>query len=190
MNDWDFDNDRRRHFRIQEQATIDYRLVTSPQGLAEEQFPSAADFNLLNELRTLDEEAETHLRRINEEDKSIAAYLRMLNRKVERIAQTLVQPEDSKGLTDITLSEGGISFLSTESLSMPATIAMRLQLLPEGSGLFCYAHIIYSQQLNDRYRIGCEFIDIDDRHRHLIARHLMESQARSRRSQQQRQSEQ
>ncbi len=188
MTDWNFDNDRRRHFRVEEQVSVDYQIVTDCQVPIDEMFPPSLEFNLLGDLRNLDDEAETQLRRIAEDDKSVAMCLRLINKKIDRIAQALVQPKEGKTFTDITLSEGGISFISEQPLPEAATLALRLQLYPEGSGLISYARVIYSQQQSDqRFRCGCEFIDIDDRNRHLIARHLMESQARARRSQRQQQ---
>ncbi|MCW8885122.1 MAG: PilZ domain-containing protein [Motiliproteus sp.] len=182
MTQWDINNDRRRNFRIEEKASVGFRIVADCSQPLDTLFPPSSQFSLLTDLRQLDEEAESSLRRVSEEDKSIATYLRMLNRKIDRIAHTLANPDNERHLNAITLSEGGLSLLSKKPLQAGTLLAIRLQLLPEGSGILCFARTVYSLEMGqERHRIGVEFIDLDDRNRHTIARHLMETQARLRR---------
>ncbi len=189
MTDWNFDNDRRQHFRIEEQTSIEYLPVADTETPITNLFPRSEKIRLLEDLQLMDEEAETHLRRISEEDKILAAYLRTLNRKIERLTQSMLQPDEEQRLTDITLSETGLSFIvpatASNTIAPSQLLAIRLQLLPEGYSIECYARVLYHYPQQTSVRIGCEFVNIEERYRHQIGKHCMESQARQRRTQRQ-----
>ncbi len=198
MTEWNMENDRRQCFRIEDQASVRFRVLEPDQtGPADSLFPPPPLFNLLTDLRTLDEEAEFQLRKVAETDRATASCLRMLNRKIDRIARALAQPTSDQHHCQITLSEGGLSLIATHSIGVGQKIALQLQLLPEGTGLTLTAEVVYALALTDPqhenlFRIGCRFIDPEDADRHAIARHIFETQARQRRlerEQQQRQAE-
>lgn len=189
MSQWNFDNDRRSHFRIEEQAEVHFRLLKdgTKQSL-HALFPDSADIGLLTDLRLLNDEAELLLRKIAEQDKASASYLRLLNRKIERIAQFLIQPQGARQLTGITLSEGGVSMLSKDPLATNTLLALQIRLGSEGLGLLARARVVYSlESAPERFRSGCQFLDLDEQQLHLLARHSLEAQARQRRMQRDRQ---
>ncbi|OMH25262.1 PilZ domain-containing protein [Motiliproteus sp. MSK22-1] len=190
MSDWNIDNDRRRTFRIEEKASVSFRVLDSNRYQSPEKlFPASPEFTLLNDLRSIDEDSESLLRQVSETDKAAAAYLRLLNRKIERLAQALTSPHTEDSKIAITLSEEGMS-LSTQNPVEPGQLmAVKLQLLPEGVGIIAMLKVIYclatteyfNEDEQNSFRLGGEFVDMKQHDRSLIARHLIESQAKERR---------
>ena len=183
MSDWTIDNDRRRTFRIEEKASVSFRILDKNGNQTLEQlFPTSPEFSLLNDLRSIDEESESLLRQVSETDKATAAYLRLLNRKIDRLAQALASPDSTNNTMPITLSEEGLSLVTETPLEPGLLIAVKLQLLPEGVGIIVKVKVIYCLKGGQQsYRLGGKFVDLKQQDRSLIARHLIESQARERR---------
>lgn len=184
---WTEENDRRLVYRIQDRARVEYRPLhgESPDAL-EQLFPPSPLLNLQNDLMLLDEEGEHLLRRIADLDRATAAYLRLLNRKIERIAQNFHSAAAPGDNSTITLSEEGLSFELPEPLPPGHLYALRLTLQPTGTVILARGRVRYHHPLADgAVRVGLHFVDLDDQYRHLIARHLIEHQARMRRQQRQ-----
>lgn len=169
----------------------------SPKSAAE-YFPPAPGFALLADLQTLDDEAEALLSRISEQDKHTAAYLRLLNRKIDTVAQHLSLPNTAQPLQDIDLSEGGIGFSTPQTQAPGSAIALQLQLPPQNLGLWLTARVMYQYQQRQHtgapdaearpplYSTGCRFEGLSETEQLLLGRHILSIQARERRVQRQR----
>ncbi|MNM88329.1 PilZ domain protein [compost metagenome] len=178
-------DDRREYYRIEDTLALEFRPLQDSEILSGDVLhDDSALFNLLSELHLMDFESQHLLRHINERDRHLASYLKLLNRRIDLIGQALTQnllreigPERK-----VTLSEDGIDFHDAQALVVDQLLAMKLVLLPQGLGLLLRARVLHCQPAADGgYEIGAEFEAPSDAQRQLLARHILQRQAQERR---------
>ena len=187
--------EHRDFYRIQDKALIQFETVTPEAILDPEQiFPIAtsARFHLLNELHGIDNEHTQTLRAIGEKDRSVAAYLKALNAKLDTIARAVAEisdpiseDEDDAPPPDeqpITLSEGGVSFNHGRSVRVDSYLAIKLVLLPSYLGLELYGRVVNcNESIRGDYLLNVVFEHLGENERQLLARHVLQRQAQERR---------
>ena len=191
--------DRRQSFRIEDNALVEFvppGQIGPDMSLAQ-CFAPSSQFELLSELQQIDQQLQIQLFKLTETDTVLAASLRLINRKIERLAQHLSesatptaaeQPDvtshtlRSSTEQPITLSEGGMSLRWHQSLAIGARCAVRLQLQPGSYAIQSLARVVYAHPEDSQgFRLGISFIDLGETQRDLIARHILEHQAQLRR---------
>lgn len=181
------DPNRRNFYRIKDTAAVEIRACETHGESFADMVQLPAQYQLISEFQLLDVEAQSLLSGIQEKDRTLAAYLRMLNRKLDALCRTLAltnQPLDPATLRDINLSEGGMSFCHTETLTQGSLVRIKLVLLPSYVGLLLKGKVLNCQANDDGFYIHLEFIDLDDQQRQLIARHILRKQQEERRQRQ------
>ena len=137
-------------------------------------------FGLLSELQTLEYDSQPLLRQISETDRVVANYLKVINKRIDLIARALsLQASDQAGVpTEVTLSEGGLSFLNDQPLTVGDWVSLRLVLQPTPLGLIIPARVTRSEAHADgRHCIAVGFDGINEQQRQLLARHILQKQA-------------
>jgi len=179
--------DRRQFYRIDHQVALEYRVVPEADVMASAHpyhFDVSPHFMLLGELQALDSETAHLLRRIDKTQPDVASYLRLLNTKIDLLARSLVSQElsDSTGLRlkSINLSEGGLSFDSNQALRQGDYLALKLVFPQACTGLLLYARVQRCAPIQDGFNIAIEFFKLTESCRSLIARHILEAQAKQR----------
>ncbi len=132
--------DNRGFYRIQDEVILFFEAIKEEQIAANDTefaLPLSPEFELLNQLHSLDMEQSVALRAIADKDKNIAAYLNASNRKIDLlarvIAETSIDIEDCQ-VQEVTLSEGGISFNYKAPMKADTFVAMKIILLPSYIG--------------------------------------------------------
>ena len=174
--------ERREYYRIEDRVALEI-IPTSPDDREVEE-PLPPLFSLLGELHQLDFEAQHLLRQIAENNRTLANYLKVQNKRIELLGQALAQDllKDQGAPQPVVLSEGGISFACDQPQTEGATLTLKLVLLPQGLGLLLAARVIYCAAMDDgRFDIGTEFEVLTDAQRQLLARHILQKQALKRR---------
>lgn len=175
----DSNEDKRDFYRIEDQLALDYRVIDGP-ALADAQFGSP-QFQMLSELQVLEQESQHLLRQLGERDRSLGAYLKIMNKRIELIARTLVsQAADTPTQKlPVTLSEGGMSFAATEPLEPEVWLALRVVLMPTPLGLVIPARVLRCDPGQDSgsWTIGVSFEALSDPERQLLAKHILQKQA-------------
>ncbi|UVE19223.1 PilZ domain-containing protein [Pseudomonas sp. LS44] len=179
------ENDRREYYRIDDTIALEFSLLSGAEALAGEALHDTSPlFNLLSELHLLDYESQHLLRHISERDRTLANYLKVINRRTDLLGQALAQNLLSALGTprQVTMSEGGLSFDNASSLELGSHLALKMVLMPQALGLLVRALVIHCQPLeNGLYNIGTEFESLTDAQRQLLARHILQRQALERR---------
>ena len=180
--------DNRGFYRIQDQVILFFEVVEEEQMAANDAefaLPVSPEFELLNKLHALDMEANAALRSIAEKDKNIAAYLKTVNQKVELLAQVIAESNvelEDWPVQEVTLSEGGLSFNNKKTMKMDTLLALKLVLLPSYIGLPLYGRVVNcNEHIKGDYLINLVFENLGENDRQLIARHVLQCQARERR---------
>jgi hypothetical protein len=177
-------NERRNYYRIQDRVALEYRLAHADQESFEQFFQLPAQHQLMSEFQLLDIEAHSLLRGITEKDRSVGAYLKVINQKMDALCRTLAltnAPIDPAHVHHVNLSEGGLSLYTHEALAPNAQLLLKLVLFPSYSGLLLRGNVLSCKCLEDQHLVHIEFVDINEQQRQLLARHILRKQQEERR---------
>ncbi|VXC02859.1 PilZ domain-containing protein [Pseudomonas sp. 8AS] len=178
-------DDRREYYRIEDTIALDFSLLSGPQALASDALHDASPlFNLLSDLHLMDFESQHLLRHISERDRTLANYLKVMNKRIDLLGQALAQNllRDIGTPRQVSLSEGGISFNHAQAIEPGSHLALKMVLMPQALGLLLRARVMHCQEREDgQFDIGTEFEALTDAQRQLLARHILQKQAQQRR---------
>ncbi len=178
-------NDRREYYRIKDTIALEFKLLAGAEAEARDELHDASPlFNLLSDLHLTDFESQHLLRHIGERDRTLANYLKVINKRIDLLGQALAQSllRDIGSPRRVTLSEGGVGFLNPQPLPLGAHLAVKLVLMPQALGLLLRAQVSHCQPLADgQFEIGTEFEALSEAQRQLLARHILQKQALERR---------
>ncbi|MCK7544204.1 PilZ domain-containing protein [Marinobacter bryozoorum] len=181
--------DRRDFFRIQDRIGLEYHPLAAEGHGSTNPFQEDHLDGLKSELKRLDLEFRNQLPLLAERDRLTAALLKSLNGKVDTLARIMafeqnpLQPEHWR---NVTLSEGGVSFLAPRGeLAVGTPLALRLTLPPELYRPQARAEVVEvspATASEDAHleEIHTTFTDISDADRQQIAKHVMRWQIRQR----------
>jgi hypothetical protein len=174
---------QRDYYRVECRVVLSHRVVgnhipgdQSPESF----FPDNEHFNLLRELRRIDQENNSLLHALSEQNRNLGGYFAVVNRKIDTVARHLaaLTPEMSRGVEQsVSLSEAGISFICTPAPKPGDVLAIRLTLLPAWVGLAAYGVVTkVGPDEGDGARTLVGFERLQDADRQIIARHVMQVQ--------------
>ncbi|AYC33426.1 PilZ domain-containing protein [Pseudomonas cavernae] len=179
------EDERREYYRIDDTIALEFTLLDGAEATASEALHDSSPlFNLLSELHLLDYESQHLLRHISERDRTLANYLKVINKRTDLLGQALAQNllREIGPLRQVSMSEGGLGFDHPQPIALGSHLAMKMVLMPQALGLLVRAVVIHCQpQDNGSYDIGTEFEAMSDAQRQLLARHILQKQALERR---------
>jgi len=179
------EDDRREYYRIADTIALEFSLLSGAEAVASEALHDDSPlFNLLSDLHLTDFESQHMLRHISERDRTMANYLKVINKRIDLLGQALAQNLVREiGMPKrVTLSEGGVSFDHPSPVETGSHLAVKMVLMPQALGLLLRAQVVHCrQQENGAYEIGTEFEALTDAQRQLLARHILQKQALERR---------
>ncbi len=184
-------DDRRIFFRIDSELTLEYAHADTfhlNQRDPESYFPHQRhDIELFAQLNRLDKEAAVFMTTIAEQNRAVAEYLRLMNRKTDLVARRLLSIHHSQQEAEpqqVNLSEGGLAFVSHKAFYKDSHIALQLRFMEDYSTIACYAKIIRCDAKDEKhFHIACRFTHMEDIKQDVIARHIMLQQRNARRRQ-------
>jgi len=178
------EEERREYYRIADMIALQIKSLSAPEAASKEVLLDHSPlFNLLSELHLSEFEAQHLLRQINEKDRSLAAFLKVQNKRLDLLSQIM-----ARGLLDevgapqpVIISEGGIDFQHPTPLSPGAHLAVKLVLMPQALGLLLRARVTHCDPKGTGFDVGTEFEAMTDAQRQLLARYILQKQAQERR---------
>jgi hypothetical protein len=185
MNLWGLNmSERRSYFRIDETIALEFIPVdeaTANKSQPESLFNNANSLKLYSELKKIDADNAQFLFQIKELSRPLAEYLHNLNRKIELLGQELMADQKpsppSKTLRQVNLSEGGISFGSTNPIEAGSYIGLRVVFLPSNSGIILFAKSIRCEPSSTgEFQIAAKFHRTSDLQQQLIGQQIMRAQ--------------
>lgn len=178
-------DDRREYYRIEDSIALDFSLLSGPEAQATDALHDSSPlFNLLSDLHLMDFESQHLLRHISERDRTLANYLKVVNKRIDLLGQAVAQSllRDIGAPRQVSLSEGGLSFNHVQAISSGSHLALKMVLMPQALGLLLRAKVVHCQKRDDgQFEIGTEFEALTDAQRQLLARHILQKQALERR---------
>ncbi|KFX67934.1 pilus assembly protein PilZ [Pseudomonas taeanensis MS-3] len=179
------EDDRREYYRIDDTIALEFTPLSGADALASDELHDSSPlFNLLSELHLMDFESQHLLRHISERDRTLANYLKVVNKRIDLLGQAVALSlmRDIGSPKQVTLSEGGVSFNSPHNIAIDSHLAIKIVLMPQALGLLLRAKVIHCRPLADeQFEIGTEFEALTDAQRQLLARHILQKQALERR---------
>lgn len=179
--------DRRQYFRIDVPVQLQVKPCSSEDvesGSCTGLFKQNDSQALLDNLRGIDYEHSHLLRRIAENDRSLEAYLRAINKKIELLASHFcAEKNKEQSTTTISLSEAGMCFQTTDPLEPGDFVAAELILLPSYNGLYLFAEVISCIETEQIFKLGVRFINLSENDQQLLAKQVMQSQLLEKRKQ-------
>ncbi len=186
-------NERRDFFRVEDKVLLRCLAVDQNSALANDippQFSSDPAYRLMRDLQHIDQENSKYLRTIAENNRELDSYLKSITKKIELIASCIVQnldPAADQQPQPISISEGGLSFSSSDEYAPDSYLAMQLTLLPSHISLVIFAKVIScskaSSEQQKLYSSAVSFVHLKDNDRQIIAKHIMHLQLIERRQQ-------
>ncbi len=178
------EEERREYYRIDDMIALQIKPLSGPDAASKEVLLDDSPlFNLLSELHLSEFEAQHLLRQISEKDRSLAAFLKVQNKRLDLLSQVM-----ARGLLNevgapqpVILSEGGVDFQHPTPLAADAHLAVKLVLMPQALGLLLRARVTHCDPKGDGFDVGTEFESMTDAQRQLLARYILQKQAQERR---------
>ena len=140
-------------------------------------------FRLLSELEAMQAESQTMLASLTRRDPELSRYLRLMDRKIRLVAEACVDHDEvplPEQETEVSLSAGGVSFISHRELKPGDYLSIRLLLLPERAGLLLKSRILRCTSIDQHWQVRCEFLHVNEADRAVITRHLLQTEQRVR----------
>lgn len=181
--------ERREYFRIEDQLILRYREVPRDavgNAPAERHFDNSEVFELLRELRHIDQEHNNVLRALAEQNRELGLYLKNVNRKIELVANALAsldQVQQGQTPQQASISESGIAFVADPHLTVGATVALELILLPQHTALALYGEVVMNRD-EPPARSVVTFLRLRESDRQILAKHILQVQIAAKRQQQ------
>jgi PilZ domain len=174
-------DERREWIRIDDRVLFEYRLLGDQ---AEESAPSLLPVSSEDITAAIAKPTADLLLRSGEQlaDSPLLPWIMKVDWLLETIVKQLakMQPEGMAmaQVADVTLSGGGIGFVSPRNISVDAMLSVKI-VLPPFIPIHATARVIRAAQANDgfHYDIATEFVELSpDNQEHLI-RHIIHTQA-------------
>ena len=183
------DAERRNFFRIDDAVRMSLRRVSPedlPQRLDRLDHDLAGNFTVMSSLAAITAQMAVGLRRIENRDPDLAAYLRAIDQKIEVIGRAFIAQEPelvAEKAVAVNLSAGGMSVGVAEDFASGTPVEIRMLLFPSFTGLMIYGTVVGSEPavsetpgLDYRYLVRIEFTHIREHDRELLIRHLLRRQ--------------
>lgn len=177
--------ERRSYLRISDTAQVGHRTVSEEatrKHSASESLDLDKAFGLRSQLYKLELEARELKREITETDQKLGSFLHNLNQRMEILTDVITNTDEQFTPNVIDLSPAGLSCISKDPYPIDDLLAIKLTFANVSLAVACYAKIRYSLLgEDDLYKIGIQFISLDDSTEGLLTRHIAALQAEERR---------
>ncbi|MBF8722756.1 PilZ domain-containing protein [Pseudomonas guariconensis] len=179
------EEDRREYYRIEDSIALEISPLGAAEALETDLLQDASPlFNLLSELHLADFESQHLMRQLSEKDRTLAAFLRVQNKRLDLLSAVMAQAllGEIGQPQPVILSEGGIEFAQATPIATDTRVAVKMVLMPRALGLLLRARVTHCDPRPDGlYEVGTEFIDMTDAQRQLLARYILQRQQQQRR---------
>lgn len=188
-------DDRREYFRVDDAV----RLSITP--IPDEQLESVLErleqniangFTVMSSLAAISGEMAISMRRIENSDPDIAAYLKALDRKIEVLGRAFIAQESAlveEPARPVNLSAGGMSMLVNECYRPGQVLEVKMLLFPSFTGVLMYGSVVDCVATNERedsdysYKLRLTFTHMREQDRDLLIRHVLRCQSMALRNQ-------
>ena len=139
---------KRSYYRIQEEAFLNYTLLENEHDFDDPYHVELIRnplFSLVDEIRQIDNKSAEDFEEIFQQNRPMANYLQAQNKKIELIIGSIIQQSmhDDSRLTQINISEGGLSFSSQYPIEAFSNLHLNIILLNSHHCFSAFAKTVY-----------------------------------------------
>lgn len=185
-------DDRREYFRVNDSVRLHIRKVPKEhlEDLLERLEQNITEnFTVMTSLAAINSEMAVSMRRIENNDPDVAAYLKALDRKIDVLGKAYIASESdliAEQAHAINLSAGGMSMLVNESYLPGDPVEIKMLLFPSFTGVLTYGTVIDcspAEMQPDQpaadygHHIRIEFTHLREQDRDILIRHVLRCQS-------------
>lgn len=184
------DEDRRSFFRVDDNVRLSLRRIPPDEvesRVNRLEHDLAGNFTIMSSLAAITAQMTAGLRRIENRDPDLAAYLRAIDQKIEVIGRAFIAEEPelvAESAVPVNLSAGGMCAGVEEVYEPGVQLEIRMLLFPSFTGLMIYGTVIEcgpapaaEQSSTYQHLARIEFTHIRDQDQELLIRHLLRRQS-------------
>jgi hypothetical protein len=181
--------ERRRFFRIDDDINLYYKIIDAnavkPANQVSEDMLNGCSLSIAWHI--LSQEAKVMQPRVETKDAEIAEYFRILNAKLDLIAQAFVLQdveESEQKNRNVNLSASGLAFDNHEALQIGDHLEVRMVLGSIVAVILLQAKVVYCKNnAQDHpsklpYLIGLEYENIQEQDRETLIQYILQRQKR------------
>ena len=178
--------ERRAFFRVDDEVNLAYKKIDENQVIAGNRGVEniLGVCSLSAALETVAQESAVLMHRLEKNYPDIADYLKLIDNKIELLAQAIVLQNGQFDKNDnriANLSATGIAFDSQEAFREGDFLEVRIWLVNTMSVIVASGKVVYckANQPNEGrypYFIGVDYINVSDQDRELLIKHVVKRQ--------------
>lgn len=176
--------ERRQYFRVQQEVIFDFKPIephTAEYKEPEQTVGDGSSVSLLGELRRIDRDLHILGKALTEKERLIGDYLHKLNSKIDLIAHHSAFASDvKKPPTEVSLSEGGITFSCDQVLDTGSFLVLQIIFLPNYTPVIVFAQVSRCDPAGNRFSIAARFHRLRDSDRQELAKQVLKAQINQR----------
>lgn len=170
--------ERRRFFRIDDEAEISFKVIT------DEEYQAWEDGQLDDRNETIDQidtELESAIEALASQHPQLATVCSLLNKKINlsMCGQSKTHGFIDNGeLKPVNLSACGISFHTEQKIPADENLLLQLKLKPSDVAIITAGKVVGSGIKDGKQIVRVDFQDLDDHNQNLLMQHLFQVQSR------------
>jgi hypothetical protein len=177
-------DERRDFYRINDTVGVHYTVCDAELPDADSfaaEIPN--EFQLISHLNSIDMDSSIILHNIQDTSPDISRYLKIINAKIEALARHIVTIgiDDEIKPQAVTLSAGGVCFVSNDKYALESNIRFSMVLYPSCSGVLTYGKVVRCNPMPDtipqQYDVAIEYVLITENDRDALVRHVLQLQS-------------
>ena len=180
--------ERRRFFRIDDDINLYYKVIGQQpvNNMSRVSNDILGSCSLSTALDMLTQESKVLMRRIEAKDSDISDYLKLLNNKIELIAQALTLQDadfNEQKTRNVNLSASGLAFDNEEELKMGEYLEVKMVLSSIAAVILVHAKVVYCRKNNDNdmdgkpsFIVGLDYVNMQEQDRELLIKHIVRRQ--------------
>lgn len=170
--------ERRRFFRINDEAEISFKVITDEEFQAWEEDQTNEDDEKLNSIET---ELSRAMNALKTSHPQLVEVFDLLNQKIDLVMCPHSKTQgfiESGEVQPINLSACGISFHSDQPIPRDQNILLQLKLKPSNAAIITTGKVVSTDTAHGKNIIRVDFQDMSGSNQDLLMQHLFQVQGR------------
>jgi hypothetical protein len=178
--------ERRRFFRVDDEVNLFYQKIDEKMILE----PSQLSGNILSNcslsaaLDMVSQDSALLLNRLERNQPDVADYLKLINAKIDLLAQAIMLQSDQFKENDTrnsNLSASGIAFESEQRLEIGDYLEIKMLLVHCVAVIVVYGRVVYCKDIQSDdaqypYLVGVDYVNMKEQDRELLIKHVVKKQ--------------
>jgi hypothetical protein len=178
--------EKRRYFRVHDTINLLHKVIdeSSLDRLSHVSDDVLNNCSLSSALEVLSNDARSLLSRLERRDPELVEYLRVIDTKINLIAQAISMQEEQFSENDtreVVLSASGLCFNNEQSIREGQCLELRMLLTSCMAVIVIYGRVVKCRDISENYphrpySISVEFINLKEDVRELLIKHAVKTQ--------------